>query len=216
MKLHIVHETLYTYHQPVHFGQHRLVLRPREGHDLHVESMRLTIEPAFELVWGRDVFGNSVATVEFLEAAQELRILSEVEVVRSSPFPRPARLAAANSWPAVYDPLEKIMAAAYQQSVYPSDVPAVQRWLSEARLTAPASVEAAILSLNTYIHRNFAYKRRQETGVQSPAETIALRAGSCRDLATLLLEAARALGVAARFASGYLECRAAELGEAST
>ena len=44
------------------FWPHRLVLRPREGHDVRIEEMRLEIEPEFELEWSRDLFGNSVAT----------------------------------------------------------------------------------------------------------------------------------------------------------
>ena len=60
------------------------------------------------------------------------------------------------------------------------------------------------------------YLRRAEKGVQTPAQTLALGSGSCRDLATLLMEAARVSGVAARFASGYLHGRASLAGEAST
>src|SRR5258708_192160 len=80
--LRITHETLYQYQRRVRFGPHRLVLRPREGHDLQVERMGLTIEPAFSLEWSRDVFGNSVALVEFLEEATDLRILSQVDIRR--------------------------------------------------------------------------------------------------------------------------------------
>ena len=55
-RLEIIHETLYQYTKPTRFGQHRLVLRPRESHDLQVESMTLAISPAFEIEWSRDVF----------------------------------------------------------------------------------------------------------------------------------------------------------------
>ena len=43
--LRIIHETIYSYKAAVRFGPHRLVLRPREGHDVHVEKMRLEIVP---------------------------------------------------------------------------------------------------------------------------------------------------------------------------
>ena len=54
------------------------------------------------------------------------------------------------------------------------------------------------------IHHGFRYRRREAKGIQQPAETLRLGHGSCRDFATLMIEAARSFGLAARFASGYL------------
>jgi len=51
---------------------------------------------------------------------------------------------------------------------------------------------------------NFSYGRREEPGIQRPAQTLALRSGSCRDFALLFMEAARHMGLAARYVSGYL------------
>lgn len=215
--LRIVHETLYRYHQPVKLGQHRLVLRPREGHDLNVQSLNLQITPAFELSWSRDVFGNSIALVDFKETSTELHIVSDVHVVRSghslSKTWKPPREA---TRPPVYDPLDRLVASAYQQTIYPDDAGAVQTWLKELPFEIPQGVHAAVGTLNRYIHAKFPSKRREESGVFTPTQTIERGSGSCRDLATLLLEASRSLGLAARFASGYLDCTASELGVAST
>lgn len=217
VKLRIVHETHYFYHEPVKIGQHRLVLRPREGHDLHVESMRLDITPAAVVAWNRDVFGNSIALVDFTERASELRIVSDVLVTRSEhslkktwrPPPEAAR-------PPVYDPLDRLVASAYQQVIYPEDVVAIQTWLNNLPFKLPPGAHAAVNALNEYIHERFPSKRREERGVLTPAQTLERGSGSCRDLATLLLEAARSLGIAARFASGYLDCEASDAGVAST
>lgn len=76
--LRIIHDTTYHYKRAVRFGAHRLVLRPREGHDVRIEEMCLEIEPEFELEWSRDLFGNSVATAHLLSPAERLRIHSEV------------------------------------------------------------------------------------------------------------------------------------------
>ena len=54
------------------------------------------------------------------------------------------------------------------------------------------------------IKEGFSYERREAAGVQSPRHTLERRRGSCRDFAVLMMEAARALGVAARFVSGYV------------
>ena len=54
------------------------------------------------------------------------------------------------------------------------------------------------------IRENFTYARRIQKGVQTPDETLESRSGSCRDFAVLMIEAARSLGIAARFVSGYI------------
>src|SRR3954466_1755396 len=76
--LRIIHETTYTYRRPVRFGPHRLVLRPREGHDLRVERMHLDLSPAHQLQWTRDIFGNSVALVEWTATSDTLAIANDV------------------------------------------------------------------------------------------------------------------------------------------
>jgi len=58
--------------------------------------------------------------------------------------------------------------------------------------------------INKAIATGFIYQQREEPGVQAPATTLTSRAGSCRDFATLFIEACRYLGLAARFVSGYL------------
>jgi transglutaminase superfamily protein len=87
-RLHIIHETTYRYKRAVRFGPHWLVLRPREGHDVHTEVMRLKIEPEFELGWSRDLFGNCVATAHLLSPADRLRIHNEVVLHQMAPFPK--------------------------------------------------------------------------------------------------------------------------------
>jgi transglutaminase-like putative cysteine protease len=58
--------------------------------------------------------------------------------------------------------------------------------------------------LTQVIKHGFRYRRREAKGIQEPVETLWLGHSSCRDFAMLMIEAARALGFAARFASGYL------------
>ena len=69
--LRIIHRTHYAYAEPVTFQSHRLVIRPREGHDLRVESLLLAITPAADVVWTRDIFGNSIAHAHFREPGTE-------------------------------------------------------------------------------------------------------------------------------------------------
>jgi transglutaminase-like putative cysteine protease len=217
MRLHIEHATLYTYARPVTFGQHRLVLRPREGHDLRVERMQLRLEPAHRLTWIRDVFGNSIALVDWLEPADVLTIVNDVTIERLTPFPvrdlhEPWRV----PFPPQYDPLEAAITGVYQSPSFPEYVAPVQAWLQQALTPESNDAEKTMLALCGLVFRTVTYRRRIDKGVQTPAQTLELGTGSCRDMATLMMEAARLLGLAARFASGYLHGAASMAGHAST
>jgi transglutaminase-like putative cysteine protease len=216
-RLRIHHETIYLYRKSVRFGPHRLILRPREGHDIRVEELTLQIEPNFDLEWSRDVFGNSVATIHLLQEAKELRIRSHVVLRQTAPFPLDAKRAKASAYPPEYQPFERAVAAAYQTTTFPDDVTAVKEWVAgRIGISAGESAENIVAALNRGVRESIAYARRETKGVQTPAETLLKKSGSCRDMATLLLEALRALDFPARFASGYLHCRASEAGHAST
>jgi transglutaminase-like putative cysteine protease len=78
-------------------------------------------------------------------------------------------------------------------------------------LPAPSGGCLQVLgALGTAIHQTFRYARRESEGVQAPGETIRLGSGTCRDFALLFMEAARRLGFAARFVTGYLHDEASD------
>jgi len=217
-ELRIQHHTTYLYHKPVSFGRHRLVLRPREGHDVRVVAMSLAITPAHHLLWSRDVFGNSIAVVDFLEPSDRLDFCSDVTVLRSKPFlieePHAPWLV---PYPVSYDSLEATIVSAYQTLSYLSDAVELKGWLDqELPVAGLTDSEEVIFALGKLVFKKIKYQRRSEKGVQTPAQTLKLGTGSCRDMATLMMDASRVLGLAARFVSGYLHCRASEAGHAST
>lgn len=216
--LRIVHETHYRYKRPVRFGPHRLLLRPREGHDLRVEEMRLEITPGFELEWSRDVFGNSVATVHLLTRSDELRFRSEVVLRQTDSFPlRSTRPATPVPYPIAFSEFESAVALAYQVTTFSEDLARVADWVHETCPIANlATAEEVVKVVGQAVRRSIRYQRREAKGVQSPGTTLSSGSGSCRDLATLMLEALRTLGIPARFASGYLDCAASEAGRAAT
>jgi transglutaminase-like putative cysteine protease len=216
-RLRIIHDTVYRYASDVSFGPHRLVLRPREGHDVRLLGMQLTVEPAHELRWSRDLFGNTIGTLSFQAPARRLHIQSDVLIERAVFGIADLSALPLEAYPFSYDPLEQSLAAAYLKLSFPEDAAAVQAWLaSTLRIPPEGDALAALQRLNAELFTSSVYRRRDERGVQSPAETLSLGSGSCRDKATLFMEAARALGMAARFASGYLDCAASQAGRAST
>src|SRR5450631_545003 len=77
----IRHKTEYCYAKPVSFGEHRVMLRPRDGHDLRVLDLRMTIDPEpISLRWIHDVFGNSVGIAKFEGQSDRLVFQSEATI----------------------------------------------------------------------------------------------------------------------------------------
>lgn len=79
-RIRITHVTEYFYNEPVTFGPHRALLRPREGHDLHIPSSRLKIKPHANVRWLRDIDDNSIAIITFTEPARKSSLFSEINV----------------------------------------------------------------------------------------------------------------------------------------
>ena len=87
-RIQITHKTEYYYHTPVIFGPHRALVRPREGHDVHIESSVLEIEPSGQVRWHRDIYGNSIALITFAGPGTRLRVFSNLVVAHyiENPF----------------------------------------------------------------------------------------------------------------------------------
>ena len=218
MKLRIRHRTAYRYAQPVKFGRHTIMIRPREGHDVHIESSILEIKPAYTIRWMRDVYGNSLAKVDFSEKASQVSFYSEVLLQQYDENPLDFLLdESAVYYPYVYDTESLPELTAFMGILYPRDAAALKEWLAQFWKPGDKTETIALLQkLNMAINRTFVYQRRDEPGVQTPAETLKKNSGSCRDFATLMVEACRCWGMAARFVSGYMQCEATEAGGAST
>ena len=216
-RLQITHLTQYTVSSPVMFQQHQLLLRPREGHDVRLESSLLEISPANTVKWHRDVFNNSVAVVSFLEPADRLTIMSEVVITHYEHAPLDFLVADyAVYYPFLYQAEERLALSPYQQLVYVNDQHAVRAWLDAFGFGSRTIETYALLDqMNRAIAGEFTYLRREEPGGQSPAQTLATRSGSCRDYAALFIEACRYLGLASRFVSGYVHAPT-ESGRAAT
>ena len=202
----IRHTTRYRYRQPVRFGPHRFMFRPRDSHDIRVVSSGLTITPAHELRWFHDVFGNSVALATFSEMAEELVVDSTIVVehygINDSTFP--------------VDPTARILPVSYSSQEYPDLARAIERHFPdpEKRIDAWArrfllerdqtEIMPLLETMTRTIKEEFTYIPRETEGVQTPLDTLDSQTGTCRDYALFMMEAARSLGLAARFVSGYL------------
>lgn len=204
-RIHICHITEYRFGSPVTLLPHRLLLRPRENHNVRIESSTLEIVPAPTLQWKRDVLDNSVAVASFSTASDLLRISSEVVIqhFEDNPFDFLVDDYAV-TLPFEYAAQDQPELAPFRQAIYGADQMAVQRWLDGLNLRRPMETFTLLDRLNRAIAGGFTYQVREQPGVQSPAQTLACNSGSCRDLAALFMEACRQLRMASRFVSGYL------------
>ena len=206
MKIHIHHRTSYQYSSKVSFGTHQLMMRPRESHGLTLEKCSFSISIPHQIRWIRDLHENNIGIVDFTDDAAELVIESELllNVADENPFNFSIAPEAAE-YPFTY---ERELAADLRplsRSVYTRDIEAIRDWLHPLWHPGKRVGTLELLQeLNLHIYRTFRYQRRMEKGVQSPAETLEKHSGSCRDFATLFVEACRFLGLAGRFVSGYM------------
>ncbi|HET6240265.1 MAG TPA: transglutaminase family protein [Acetobacteraceae bacterium] len=207
--LSVRHLTTYRYAEPVELGEHRMMFRPRESHDLRLIRARLDITPRpAALRWLHDVFDNSVAVANFDGTTTWLRFDSMVtlEHVETS-LPDYALQPTARSFPFNYPQDEWLdLAPALQR---PEPTAEVDRWAAQFVPESPSAASTIgtmdlLRAMAFGIRRQFRYIRRVERGVQSPIETLRHASGTCRDFAWLMIDAVRSLGLAARFVSGYI------------
>jgi transglutaminase-like putative cysteine protease len=198
------HVTTYSYSEPVQFGEHRMMFRPRCSHDLRLLQLELDIRPQpQELRWLHDVFDNSVAIATFDIAATELRFDSSVTLEHiETPRPDYAIEAGARLFPFTYSDDERPDLTGALARQYPSDD--LASWTARFLPSGQNTTMGLLLAMTRGIKEQCRYLPRVEKGVQSPGETLRRGSGSCRDFAVLMMEAARSLGVAARFVSGYI------------
>ena len=206
-RLRIHHKTEYRYAHPVAFGEHRVMLRPRDGHDLRVRDSKLTIVPEpMRLRWIHDVFGNSVAIATFDERARKLTFVSQV-TVDHEPEEEFALTPddPAYFYPFLYDNEEFPDLRHYVTPNYSDPDGELAAWARNFLDEEAPTPTFKILSGMTHgIRDSFAYRKRHEQGTQHPLDTLQTGSGTCRDYALLMIEALRRLGIAARFVSGYL------------
>jgi len=205
------HTTRYSYRTPVGFGEHRMMFRPREGVDQRVIASRLVIDPEpVELRFTQDVFGNWIGLARFDAQADTLTFDSHVMLEHTRSYAAESARDVVRPLAARFDGYGEDEAEDLSGLIrrhFPDPDGELTRWarrfLSRCGST---DVLTALSTMTQAIRSEFRYAQRLQGGCQSPLETLRLHRGSCRDFAMLMMEAARSLGLAARFCSGYICC----------
>jgi transglutaminase-like putative cysteine protease len=204
--LEILHRTRYEYKEPVTLGEYRLMFRPRDSHDLRLLETLLTLEPQGHVRYIHDPFGNSIAIASFDAPVEAFELMSTIRLEHYGVRPElPPIEVYAQKLPFSYVAEEAPDLANYVQRHYPDPNAAVSGWARQFLEGDDGGETFAVLCrMCSAIQKDFKYAVRFEDGTQTPAQTLELGGGTCRDFALLMMEGARSLGLAARFVTGYL------------
>ena len=202
----IIHRTYYNYSSSIILGIHNLLLRPRESHELRIESFTLKSTPEAKLFWHRDVEDNSVAVATFEAPTQQLFIESEVIIQHYNESPLDFIVSDyAINYPFKYLANDEFILSSYMILPNEETRTLLNNWICNIyKYNEKIQTYTLLEKLTTYIFENFTYKVREEAGVQTAKQTLTYTSGSCRDFAFLFMEAVKCLGLATRFVSGYL------------
>ena len=201
------HQTSYTFDRAVNLGPHEIRLRPAAHARTPILSYSLKIEPeGYFLNWQQDPFGNWVARLVFPEKSKLLKItvdlVADMTVINPFDF---FMADFAENFPFEYpDDLMRELSPYLEKDVA---TPLLDIWLKHIRqhfLSKKMRTIDMLVGINQQVKDDVGYVVRLEAGVQTPEETLKIKLGSCRDSAWLLVQIFRHLGLAARFASGYL------------
>lgn len=210
MRYRVTHTTSYRYAEPVASCHNELRLTPRTTPAQLAHRTQLLVEPPpATLTTHRDFFGNTVTCCSLHEphAALEITAMSDVEL----PDPPPALPAASPPWEEVHEQLRTARTdptlEAYQFAFASPMVQiddAVRAWAAPFFSPGRPLLDA-VRELTTHIHAGWAYAPATTTVGTPVAEILRTQKGVCQDFAHLEIAALRAMGLAARYVSGYLE-----------
>ena len=200
------HRTTYRFDRLVNVSPHEIRLRPAPHCRTPILGYSLTVEPKQHFLnWQQDPYGNWVARLVFQERTDILGITVDLtaDMTVINPFDffvEPY----AEHFPFTYAPALAKELIPFLETAPPG--PRLAAWLAAFRATIlpEESTVLMLVRLNQQLQHEIKYLVRMEPGVQTPEETLGNACGSCRDTGWMLVQIMRHLGLAARFASGYL------------
>ena len=201
MKLAIRYSAIYQYEEPASFSPHLARIFPRPDVSLHPDRTLFTTHAGADVQYRRDLFDNLIARCFFPDKLDRLEFGLELDLSLKEKNPFHFLLDShVLQLPFEYLPGEiRTLAPSLATDGEPCALPAELSRTASARPTVET-----LTAMNTWLHENIAYERRDEGDPYPPAETLRRQKASCRDSAVLFAAVLREHGVAARLASGFL------------
>ena len=204
----IHHNTYYKFDRRVSLSPHVIRLRPAPHSRTPIQAYSLKVEPKDHFInWQQDAFGNYLARLVFPEKTEKFSV--EVEVIADMTVINPFDFFLedyAQQFPFEYEDQAKKELSLYLEKADGDTL--FKELLEEIRedilSEKDINTNDFLVAVNQLIQRKIRYNIRMEPGIQTPERTLELGSGSCRDSSWLLAQALRHLGLATRFASGYL------------
>ena len=193
MKLEIVHSTRYRYTGPIAETVMEVRLRPMDGNGQRCRDFQLELSHGIEPHPYVDGYGNHVHYFNLVRPHSGVAVVSR-SVVETG-LPRES------------DPGEELVQDFLRFRSPVKDVEGVRDLAGRHAiddLSSPASVGRALDALTLAISRDFTYDKTVTNVYSAVDDILALRAGVCQDFAHLVIAVARAMGVPARYVSGYI------------
>ena len=208
----IVHSTIYQYDQAVRLRPHTLLLCPRSDGAQQLEKFNLQIAPApAQQTYFLDINGNTCIKLSFETALSSLKITTASEVItrRENPFDylsEPWSLTFPIDYPSgLAAQLSPYLKVPPGQGIDSASMPAVMALAQSIMQKVDGDVGQFLTQLTQDIQSSCDYQQRLEGPALAPAVTLSQGSGTCRDFAVLFVAVCRAVGIAARFVSGYQE-----------
>jgi uncharacterized protein (DUF2126 family)/transglutaminase-like putative cysteine protease len=197
------HKTSYTYARNAWLSPQVIRLRPAPHCRTPIHSYSLKVEPAEHFInWQQDPYGNRLARLVFPKATKKFSVqvdlIAEMTVINAFDFFIETE---AEMFPFQYDAVLAKELIPYLEAM-PAE-PKLAAFIESMKKTGVKTIDY-LVELNQKLSQLIKYVIRMEPGIQTPEQTLTLLSGSCRDTSWLLVQVLRHLGLAARFASGYL------------
>ena len=203
MRLHVVHETRYTYSSPVELSQQLLHLTPRPLPWQERHAHRISVEPAPNEYEERDDYFGNRSAIALIAAPHADLLVRASSVVTVVPREKEALARPPTAWETAREQAPSRAAEFLYESPHVENLRELADYAARSLAKGRAALQAA-LDLAHRIHQDFEFDKTA-TSVSTPLrQVLKRRRGVCQDFAHLMIGALRAHGLAARYVSGYL------------
>jgi transglutaminase-like putative cysteine protease len=193
------HRTGYRYAAPVRASHNEVRLTPLTADGQRTLQAALTVTPAVRPLRYVDYWGTTVDAFDIHVPHTELVVTATSTVETASPRPAPDGI----GWPDLAEPavrhrFAEVLAASRHVPAEP-ELTEIGRSLRAGSTPLQAGLRAA-----AWTHETLRYERGATHVRTSSAEARAAGKGVCQDFAHVTLALLRAIGLPARYVSGYL------------